>query len=380
MRTSTFYLGVALILFGQLLTSIISGLSNEVIPASLIIFATAFLLFIAFRVNNSITYFPKVNKQDALFVLLLGSFYLSAYKYGHGSSSTTKVFGTFYLILLPWLMLFLLSLSIKTVDINKLANITRKLALITIPIALLMFLLGYTSSVPNSHKITIIGVTNTIWLGRYLGLFIVILIMTSNKKNIISTIVFILMAIFLLKLSGARGPIVAMLAAIIFMKFKVKPLYAVLGLISLIFLPVFINLSNISEFLLSRDDFSNYSRVNLIKLSIELIKNYPITGIGFGNFGSYSHAFDDSINFYPHNILAEVFVECGLFSFVLIIMVIKNTFYLGENNHFLLTIFVYLFVNSLFSGDITGNSILFTSMFLIRLLSDKKIINDTFTV
>jgi len=376
MTSSTgFNTSVVLLLFGQLLAQIISGLSNEFIPASGLLSGISLIISVLLILNRKNLIWPSLGQYDLLYFLFLFGLFLSAYNLGQGSSTNQKIIGTLYNIILPGFIVFLFSFTIKTVDIYKLGLFARRIAIVSIPLAFILFFLGFTHSAENSTKVSVVGVSNTIWFGRYLGLLIVVLVITHIRKNSFLNFFLIIAAIFLMLASGARGPFVAMFIAIFFAKFNIKPKYLLLVLLCTLLLPYLIELTTVADYLLSKQDFSNFNRINLITSSFELIKENLYFGIGYGNFGSYSKAFDDSILFYPHNILVEVLVENGIFLFILFIFMIIRTFYLGKNNPFLSTVFIYTFINSLFSGDINGNAVLFVSIFLIRLLADKKLIN-----
>ena len=115
------------------------------------------------------------------------------------------------------------------------------------------------------------------------------------------------------------------------------------------------------------------TRIQILTTSFELIKDNLLMGIGFGNFGSYARAFDSDVNFYAHNIFVEVLTECGIVAFILLILLVKETFTLGKGNIFVNSLFIFTFVNALFSGDVPGNSMFFISMYVVRIFSEKEV-------
>ena len=106
------------------------------------------------------------------------------------------------------------------------------------------------------------------------------------------------------------------------------------------------------------------TRMYLYPLSIQAIKdNFPF-GVGFGNtklaitkLNSYF------INDYPHNIILELFLEEGPFlalPFMILFVRWFNTIFTKDrySSHTLLfsSLFIFAFINSMFSGDVPGNN------------------------
>jgi O-antigen ligase len=74
------------------------------------------------------------------------------------------------------------------------------------------------------------------------------------------------------------------------------------------------------------DDGAIHARLDSYELSINIIKEHPLLGIGFGGFNGYNNIEWTRIVKYSHNIILEILSELGIFGFaVFLIMLIKIT-------------------------------------------------------
>jgi O-antigen ligase len=114
-------------------------------------------------------------------------------------------------------------------------------------------------------------------------------------------------------------------------------------------------------------------RLMRFEKAIESLLSFPqiITGLGIGGFSVYSASFDDIRGDYPHNIFLEVGSELGIFGLIAIIYLIFSSFFKiicqikkGQLNnkifyYTLLSLFIFMLINSSISGDINDNRLLF---------------------
>ncbi|MEG8947232.1 O-antigen ligase family protein [Rosettibacter firmus] len=123
------------------------------------------------------------------------------------------------------------------------------------------------------------------------------------------------------------------------------------------------------DFVLSNKttDASINTRLELYKISFELIKKNPVTGIGFGGFKSYYKSDLPMKLKYPHNLFLETQVELGIIGsillFALIYLILKNTIKYSR------LIFVFALFSlwlSLFSKDLTTQNLLFINIIFIN--------------
>ena len=134
----------------------------------------------------------------------------------------------------------------------------------------------------------------------------------------------------------------------------------------------------------------SYSRVDRVKRSVKLIITTPF-GAGFGNWAQESNKFSDHQHEdkeYAHNIFLELINESGivvlLLFIILLITILDSSLFLlffQENYYFVrltFLLFLCLFINSLVSGDIVDNRLMFIMLafFIKERLRLQKISNE----
>ena len=133
--------------------------------------------------------------------------------------------------------------------------------------------------------------------------------------------------------------------------------------------------------LMERGEESGMERVDMYTQALRIFLSFPnfLSGTGIGGFTVQYASFDDKRGLYPHNIFLEMAAELGFLGllaiFLLIFWSFKDGFSLFKRKQessstylslTLLALFIFLLLNSLVSGDINDNRILFTSMALIQ--------------
>ncbi len=105
---------------------------------------------------------------------------------------------------------------------------------------------------------------------------------------------------------------------------------------------------------------------------LTVLKNHFPFGIGFGGTQNALLEVDSVVSYnYPHNLLLEIFLEEGFLLGIYFTVIMLRTMIscakteLHNKNILWVVLFIYSFVNSMFSGDITGNSWLFVLGLLI---------------
>tara|TARA_B110000238_G_scaffold201159_1_gene255378 strand:+ start:15090 stop:16298 length:1209 start_codon:yes stop_codon:yes gene_type:complete len=244
-------------------------------------------------------------------------------------------------------------------------------------------------------------VNSSVVIGNFFAFSILVLsgfhTLNKNKSLMFINLFMILLAFIFLYYTGARGPLVAMFSSLIIFKLlitKGKRFYwYLIFLILIVIISTSVNLQNISSFLPNAmnsvfekrylDESSNAS-------FIERIQHYSTTynGIFNGSFlqlifghgmGDYSNLFlkmDQKL--YPHNLLFELAYESGfLFLFLFIYLNIKILIFNirlnpKSNYRWLFIIYYFLFIRSMFSGDISGNFLVFSFLFFLLYLNTTK--------
>lgn len=310
----------------------------------------------------------------------------------YGLTKSIDFFSTIFLIV---------TMTVLSIDdenslyrsMNAIANISLIVGLITI-----ILIYAKTGNIvarigtTQAQEIQIIGInfSVSIWFGRRIGLgFLSMLYITLMNRNTINRLKTALL-LFLLILSGSRGPIISMGVSLfcvvlinIIKKTGYRKYYKKILLIMFLFTIVFtfyliINNNNIFARLLDFNDDNALSRVEMYVFSIDLIKN-NILGLGVGSF---KYFFND-IHEYPHNIILEILLELGFQSFFVFCLLIVDCFryyfraikFSNRDNsevyiNYAITILFFALVNAMFSGNIISNEFIWFSFIMISRIID----------
>jgi len=260
----------------------------------------------------------------------------------------------------------------------------------------LSFLL--TNRLNSNYLLYLVGIdrskhffSNPIWISRQISYCLLIFSFVSlwypYYKRILCLILF-LTGLFLMIWAGSRGPIIAFLCGLTYLiskrglskSYKQLIIFAVIGLI-LIFTIIAIvgNASNIRLFYKSLEIIKggslaekNFIRLKFYK-NVITYKNYTtanIYGLGLGSYDLHSDNIKiDATDFhyrYPHNIILEIFFELGwigIFLFICGFVILPIYLYrvsAYKTDFIIVSIAIYIcvFINSLFSGDLKGNEML----------------------
>ena len=126
----------------------------------------------------------------------------------------------------------------------------------------------------------------------------------------------------------------------------------------------------IVQVLVMKNDYSNLHRI----LNYQFVINHALSDSIFlgAGYGSYGLLFlGEDIVAYPHNLFMEILFEMGLIGFILIVLMVIMAMNYRDDTGVFWGIFIFMLVNAMFSGDITGNSGLFFIIQLLRLLNSK---------
>ncbi len=165
---------------------------------------------------------------------------------------------------------------------------------------------------------------------------------TGSRLLKIASLVLLAMFIVSIIFTGSRGAFVGMVATIIYLLYKEKKL--VVGLVTLAVLSVpaiylvsdqyVERIESIKEY---ENDESVGVRFQLWRAGLSMIGDYPIFGVGTGNFpnaygGTYREK--DSANLYwsPHNVFIQIITEMGLVGFTIYILFIASIFLVNKQS------------------------------------------------
>jgi len=134
----------------------------------------------------------------------------------------------------------------------------------------------------------------------------------------------------------------------------------------------FDNMTAIDDLQFKGDPAIHY-RLEAWELSLDIIKKYPILGIGLGGFKGYRGIEWTIINKYPHNIFIEMAVEGGIAGLLvlssLLLLIFKYSYrYLPAISYFL----IFTLILALFSKDIATQGLLWIGLVFCGVEKDKR--------
>lgn len=363
-----------LTIFFVLISSLVL-LSDDFRLAGMVsIFCLSFLIFI-----SSLSVQPKVGKN----IFLLGVFILFSLIHNYIFSPLTDYASDkrVYFLFVFALVLFLSSYS--KVYFNN-YNIMFW-GLLFVGVVYFFISIGYKPSEDNI-RVNELGL-NPLILAKNVALLGILALFIPNKK--ISYILFFVSLVGVIA-TASRGPFI-ILIFLLLLSFVLEKRYFstlltfILLLFTIIFYDAFLQLmpesfssrltSDAFRYQLESDSGSD--RIHLFKLAIDILKDHPFFGIGLGNYSYYA-----PLNA-PHNIYLEMFVEMGVFFFLVFLIFIARSVYCGyyyvkKNKDFRLKglFFVYLFFifSMLIDGELTIQSFLlyYLGFLFLNLYSGRK--------
>ena len=249
---------------------------------------------------------------------------------------------------------------------------------------IVLSLIGLLVVLNSSDRLSVLGggpIVFARWMN--IGLIILFFIKQSriNKKNILLMLFFLVLSLA----AGSRGPVFSLaitFAVYFFLNFQ-KVFLRVLFFSFLIASIAFFSGINTSilgigktERLVTKDNRSKNARMVFASRSFDLMSHYPL-GVGLGNWQVYANKIKPTHllkHQYPHNLVLEIFVELGIISGILfLILLLKILFYnykkmySNKNNEhsfypLLFYLQFYLIINSFFSGSLNDSRLLFVVM------------------
>lgn len=338
------------------------------LPVSIIL--TVFLLVLDLKkIVNSLLNFHLIILIFYI-VLIISYFYSSSYTYGSEKLQVIVSWGFLYILNLNGIsrnpVFFLKSLFVS-------CSLFLLLLLIKFgnPQDLVATVLTSGYRIGEETKDELISL-NPIWIGRVLGLLILLTWILFKNRLILYSIT-IISSLFIFA-SGSRGVIIALFVVFyLFIKdIRLKYLFLIGFIIIGIFIFYLVDIEN--EYLTDRISLSNKSssqRVDLITDNFYYFSELRIFdlffGYGLGSTGIILSGND--VRNYPHNIFVEVFSDTGIFGVLILSVLVYQPFrsfsfsnsIFGLKGFFL--IYLFFFINSMFSGDLISNNILL--LFLI---------------
>lgn len=289
--------------------------------------------------------------------LLIGCFY--------GDSvveSKNRLFAFFYLILIP-VLLIEIYFSRRVNVAHFIAVVERSAYSLAVALTLLLLIPFLFFRVYVDGRLVLPGLDNPIWLTRFAGMLVLILIYCRPlhlRRRWLHYIVWSI-ACLLMLIAGSRTPVLSMLFCLLLIGCSVYPFRRVVGwllLLAGVCLLGFLYLT--TSYLFDSEFYSLYDRMQIFDRLSNMDFNHWI-GIGSGSFGLYMRGVDEV--YYPHNSFLEVFVENGFVGLLLYIALV-----IGFLRRFRLNVVtllaLYAFINSLASGNIPGNNLFYILLYI----------------
>ncbi|MBE3128823.1 MAG: O-antigen ligase family protein [Actinobacteria bacterium] len=255
--------------------------------------------------------------------------------------------------------------------------------------------------------------------GRIIGIAIlaVISLFFVTKYKLYKFILLLIIGLFIFNVlvSGGRGPLIALVSSIVFLfiylginllkirrkKFVINKrnfriilfmllFFVLASFIVMYFSDYFLTIFHRLSLLENLEGSSIETRLKLYNTAINSIKNFPrnIVGLGIGGFSVVYNGYDAPRGIYPHNIFLEIASELGFLALCAFIFIVYKSIAIVLSsikkskiewdyyiNISLLTMLIFMLINSSVSGDINDNRLLFNILGLIyayrRILSNE---------
>ncbi len=385
-----------LILFAYL-HLILSTISNYGTASYIIKFSSLFFLstLILLNTNFNISIYISRSFGKILFLLILFLLIFSVSLF----YSKNRAFGIekiIHFLLGPFFMvivIYFISQIMKNADFKSFTAIIAVLLIVSVLIAAVVNPFDFSEKYYQFR----IGNWSHIIFGIFIALTLLLILFSYiNETNLKYNFLYsaaLFTGIYGLYASIPRGSIIALsVTSVIFIlyniiKFKQKNIFIKIIIpiaISLILMLIFQreikgpekSIQKVFSVLTDKGygDISIQSRLMAYEISIKMIKDSPLTGVGFGGFKSfYESEFPIELE-YPHNIFLEFQTETGISGSVLfVLLLVISLKKIKKNNIMVFSVFLFGFIYALFSKDIPSNTIIFVSIFYA--LSDNHIMN-----
>ena len=261
-------------------------------------------------------------------------------------------------------------------------------------IGLLLGLLGFVQIISGGgggeSRLAVFG-GGPIVFSRWVGLFFIIFLYNFSVKKVFK-IIALSICIILMLFSGSKGPFFFLLLTLFLLHVKnkniiifVATLYFLVKLNSSFILtylskyPMLVRIFGLDETSSITEGTSSSARVSLINESLVSIYDNPL-GYGLGNFSRYS---DTSgvlgPTGYPHNFFIETWLESGFIVLLIVVVyfcilltnVFKSLYFKGfpltQTKKSMIAVWIFYFLNSLVSGDLSDARflIVFTVLYFV---------------
>ena len=348
----------------------------------------------------------RFRRGDVFFIIMIAVIFVYALytKYVKGIITDyydTKLFGYIYTLIIPIIVIMHYKESIiKSYDLWK-----PILLYAIIAYAFKNFFLAGVLGFRNTYVTNYEELKNVIFAARILAIGVVICIYDLLRRYEFKTLIYIAILLLQILLFESRGPILSVVLSTMIIwwfrsgKEKFKKHFnprLLIGLSAFVVLAIvgfkyLWDAGYLERMVYKMNMFTtgnrNETRYYLYPITVEAIKQHMPWGLGFGNTKigvmSINGYFNNN---YPHNIILEMLLEEGIFITIPVLVILIRWFgsiitkdRYSYNTLLFFTLYVFSFVNSMFSGDIVGNSNLFFFGYLAycsKLMSSNETVID----
>ena len=372
--------GVFLLLFGGPL----GGIVRYEYPA-LPIYGVIVMSIGAMLLFPQILKYFKTNTLALVFIVLLWIVFVIAYV---NSSMAPENFVKLISIILNSVLFYIAYATIfneKNVDNNAICQSLLLYSLLTISFVQSHYDIIASDSMFSWFRLTLTYSNNEYFDISYQQVGMNVLFASAfilSKKNFkefhLYNILLLALSVYVLLISGARQALAGfafiVLFRYIFNSRKKRARVIIASLFSLIVLLLFVNANETNTSELSTIYSSSLGeRQLLFQDSFSILKEYPLFGIGLGDFSKYS------FGLYPHNIFLEILCEmgfCGLILLTFLVCVYLSrqgfTFNIETSSGNLYCIIVLCALSRyLFSADLTESVAFFSACFAVTPILNK---------
>ena len=203
-------------------------------------------------------------------------------------------------------------------------------------------------------------------LGEYLIVIASLAIgMLWKTKDVRYKLVYLVqtgLAVLCLFMTNSRGSMIGLFIAIALFILLAEKRLIIFGIAGLIALPFILPQSIWTRIIsiLSLSDSSSHYRISIYKASINMIKDFWVTGIGISAFNRIYpiYSYGAAYAYHSHNIFLQVFIEMGIVGFsvfmAVIILFIQKLYFGVRNslngNQYIIAVIFGGFVGFLFQG------------------------------
>lgn len=360
--------------------------SSRLLSGGFYAFLALSYLLGGFFLNSGRLHKLRLSSVDVLFVFFFIWVFFNYFIFYSGSESAyTKIMYAPLLVITPYVGIRLLS-SMERID--KFINYCVLLAAMLIIPSLYELLFNPLLAKASGFSIYLIRgeEANHILFGLTFAILLLIIFIKLFERKAFDFrhIILIIPSAYLLLRSASRGALISLVITMLFyllfittMRFKLK-IYAVffillliLGAYKLMPEPTIVSYSSTFEYQDMPEKLSSVlQRITMWKEAINDFKENPVFGVGMGN------SIDGSG--FPHNIILEVSAELGILGIFMFLsmcyLTVKKALRFIKNEKrkdinllmkLSLLLFIYSFVEAMFSGYITNQTYFFMSMGLI---------------